>query len=104
MGTKTETGDWITRARAEIDVVDREVVALLNRRTELALELARRKRELGLPLSDPPREREVYARAGAASRGPLSAEAVVRIYRQVIAESRSLQDELHARAAAEATQ
>lgn len=80
--------------RDQIDAVDRELIALFNRRAELALRLGQRKREAGLALLDRRREEEVLARARRQSSGPLSAAAVDRLFRAILAESRRAQSQL----------
>jgi len=82
--------DW----RGQIDEVDREILRLLNLRAELVRRIGREKRARGLPLRSPMREEEVLHRVKAQNPGPLSATAVERIFRLIIAESRGLQLEL----------
>jgi len=77
-------GEW----RAEIDRVDDELVALLNRRARLAASLAAVKARAGLPLQDPEREREIIERARRACARPLDEAAVVRIFTCILQESR----------------
>jgi chorismate mutase len=45
--------------RAEVDAVNRDLVDVLQRRARLVIQIARRKRALGVPLLDPAREREM---------------------------------------------
>ncbi len=79
--------DW----RVEIDKVDAELLRLLNRRAELAVCIGESKRSAGLSVFDGEREREVVERARRENRGPLDGEAVERLFRAVIGESRRLQ-------------
>ncbi len=51
-----EASPELSEARDQIDAVDRELVALLARRTELARRAGRSKAERGLPVRDPARE------------------------------------------------
>ena len=85
------------QARAEIGRLDREIVGLLNRRAEVALEVGSIKRELGSAVYDAVQETRVYdrireenQRAGAV----LTDEAVTDIYREIISASRALQEPL----------
>lgn len=80
--------------RDQIYAVDRELVALLDRRAELALRLGERKHDAGLALLDRRREEEVLARARGQSSGPLSPAAVERLFRAILAESRRAQSQL----------
>ena len=51
----------IVRLRADIDVIDREIVRLLARRVKGAVDIARIKVEDGLPLRSPDREEDLLA-------------------------------------------
>ena len=84
--------DW----RVEIDKIDVELLRLLNARAEIAVRVGESKRVAGLSVCDPGREREVIDRARANNRGPLDDEAVERLFRAVIRESRRLQTQLAA--------
>jgi chorismate mutase len=86
--------DW----RFEIDVIDGELLRLLNARARLAMRVGESKRDAGLSVCDRGREREVIERACRANPGPLDAEAVARIFRQIIRESRRVQTETAGRA------
>lgn len=81
--------DW----RNEIDQVDRELVALLNRRAESVLGLSPLKRQQGMPVREPEREKRVVDNIVSSNRGPLSNEALERIYLAVIKEMRAMQRE-----------
>ena len=77
--------------RARIDVIDEQLVRLLNVRVACAVEVGRLKHEAGLPIYQPERESQVLSgvrkRATELS-GPLTAEAVVRIFERIIDEAR----------------
>jgi prephenate dehydratase/chorismate mutase len=91
----TKKDNPIARMRHEIDRIDGQLVHLLNQRATLAGELVRHKREAGLPIFDPTREMEVLARVIRSSKGPLSREALSAIYRQLIAQTRRLEETNH---------
>lgn len=80
----------IQRWRGEIDAIDRELLELMSRRARAALQAAACKRAAGVPILDRQREREVLARVRAENRGPLSPEAVERLFTRIIHESRTL--------------
>lgn len=80
--------------RVEIDRIDRDLVALLNYRSEIAVKIGRIKQAAGLDIWAPAREEEVYARAFEASRGPLPDDTLRFIFRELISSSRSLQRQL----------
>lgn len=79
--------DW----RRRIDEIDRKLVALLNERSRCALEIGRLKQLENLPLYQPDREREVLAAAEGANSGPLSNQAIRRLFERIIDEARSVE-------------
>src|SRR5262249_28161199 len=89
--TDKEAKAALTDCRSRIDVVDRRIVALLNERTRIVEEIGRVKRKMQMPIYEPKREDEVFANAMAANPGPLSPEAVKRIFERIIDEMRVIQ-------------
>ena len=82
----------LREARSQIDEVDRELVALLARRTELARRAGRAKAELGLPVQDPAREAELLAeREALGTAQGLDAAAVRDVFDAIVALSRQAQ-------------
>ena len=79
--------DW----RTEIDSIDNELLRLINRRAEFAVSVGMFKQQAGLPLCDRDREREVLERAQRINHGPLDDQAVAKIFRRNIYESRRIQ-------------
>jgi chorismate mutase len=77
--------------RVRIDALDRDLLELLNQRTRIVEEIGRIKQELGLPIYEPRREDDVYRNVTAHNGGPLSEEALKRIFERIIDEMRSLQ-------------
>jgi chorismate mutase len=77
--------------RSRIDVVDRRIVALLSERTRIVEQIGRIKQEMAMPIYEPKREDEVFANATSSNPGPLSAEAVKRIFERIIDEMRVVQ-------------
>lgn len=77
--------------RALIDIVDSELLCLINRRAELALEAGRAKKRAGLPICDSQRERDVIARMCHANAGPLDNTAVAKSFRRIIRETRCIE-------------
>ena len=76
--------DDLDALRSEIDALDREIVRLLNRRTQLGLAIGKAKTRSGRPIIDPEREREVLVRVAMANEGPLPQDALLALYRQLI--------------------
>lgn len=77
--------------RAQIDALDRELLALLNRRARLALEVGELKKRDGSPVFRPEREAQVIDGLKAANPGPLKAESVAPIWREVMSACRALE-------------
>ncbi len=77
--------------RVLIDEVDREIVSLLNKRTRVVHEIGRVKREAQLPVYEPKREDQVFANIMTSNQGPISQEAVRRIFERIIDEMRTIQ-------------
>jgi chorismate mutase len=78
--------------RIAIDDLDRRIVELLNERTRVVEDIGRVKRSAQLPIYEPRREDQVYENISQASAdGPLTKEAVRRIYERIIDEMRMVQ-------------
>ena len=77
--------------RKEIDGIDEQLVRLLNERSKCAIELGRIKRELGLAIYSPDREKQVIQHVTRVNGGPLDAAAVRRLFERIIDESRSIE-------------
>jgi monofunctional chorismate mutase len=88
----TASAETIDQWRAEIDRIDAQVVALLNRRAECALAIGRIKRREHKPVHVPERERAVIARAVQLNAGPLTSEAVAGVFETIIAKIRALEE------------
>jgi len=88
----------LRRLRQQIDAIDDELLGLLNKRARIALEIAHKKQQQALPVLDATREAQVIRRLGELNEGPLTAEAVARIYHAVIREMCALEQQ-HLRAA-----
>ena len=81
----------IEELRGRIDVIDDQLVRLLNVRVACAVEVGRLKHDAGLPIYQPDREARVLAsvrKSATELSGPLTAEAVVRIFERIIDEAR----------------
>lgn len=81
----------IARCRAEIDRIDQRILKLLNARAALAQRIGAHKERRNAAVYVPGRERGVLASLVGANRGPLSGQAVVAIFREIIAASRALE-------------
>jgi chorismate mutase-like protein len=83
--------DELEKYRAQIDILDRRLLDLLNERTAIVERIGRIKQERKLAVYEPKREDQVYANILSHNHGPLSAEAVKRIFERIIDEMRTLQ-------------
>lgn len=81
----------IDELRKEIDRLDGELLRIFNRRAGLALEIGKIKKDRGLPVYDPTREKAIFERMKGENPGPLEDGAIVRLFERVIDESRRLE-------------
>ncbi len=89
--TQAEARLKLEEFRVKIDDVDRRIVALLNERTTVVQDIGRVKREAQLPIYEPKREDQVFANITESNCGPISQEAVRRIFERIIDEMRTIQ-------------
>jgi chorismate mutase/prephenate dehydratase len=89
------SGAQIKTLRGKIDALDVKIQSLINDRAQLALEVAKAKQQEG---SDnfyrPEREAEVLREVMARHQGPLSAETVARLFREIMSACLSLESRL----------
>jgi monofunctional chorismate mutase len=88
-GEKMKLEDW----RKEIDSIDAEIVRLINERVKIAQKIGVLKATAGLPIVDAGREDAILQKVAARNQGVLTNEAIVRIFRGIIRESRQIQVE-----------
>ena len=77
--------------RMQIDEVDRELLALLNRRARLAQQVGEVKKREGSVAFRPEREAQVIDGMKAANPGPLKADSVAPIWREIMSACRALE-------------
>ncbi len=80
--------------RALIDSADRELLALLNRRAALALEVGELKKTEGSAVFRPEREAQVIEGLKVANSGPLSSASIGPIWREIMSACRALESPL----------
>src|SRR5688572_18647728 len=83
----------LNHCREKIDAIDTQILALLNRRAEIAKEIGTIKAIAGLPIVDTAREDTILRTIARDNPGDLDDAAAVRIYRQILDESRNVQIE-----------
>jgi chorismate mutase-like protein len=78
--------------RHDIDRVDEVLVRLLNERARCVCEIGRIKKERGIEIYQPDREKDVlnHVRAVGAE-GPLGGDAIARLFERIIDEARRLE-------------
>ncbi len=89
----TELNKKIRKYRQEIDKIDVELVRLLNNRATSATKIGHIKREYKAPVYVPSREEEVISHVREVNEGPLSHDAIRRLFERIIDESRRLERE-----------
>lgn len=78
----------LENCRAEIDVIDDELLVLLNRRAGLVVEAMVEKRRKGLAIRDRHREHVILSRVSGSNPGPMDRRGVITIFSRIISESR----------------
>jgi len=84
--------DGIDKLRREIDALDDELLALVNKRAGLAQKIGKLKG--CAPVYRPERESQILSRIGKARSGPLPAEGRVAIFREIISACRAVEEPL----------
>jgi chorismate mutase len=83
--------DPLAEWRKKIDDIDLHLVVLLNERARYAEEIGKVKLGLGLNAYSPEREEEVMENVLRANQGPLSPQAIRRLFERIIDESRAVE-------------
>jgi chorismate mutase/prephenate dehydratase len=84
----------IDALRAHIDRIDEKLLALLNRRARLAVQIGQRKHHARASIYTPDREKRIIERLAAANSGPLTADRIRPIFREIISACLSLEKQL----------
>ncbi len=90
MDSSAEIEHW----REKIDEVDAQLLELVNRRVGFALEIGRLKRAVGLPVYNREREEQIHRNVSRNNKGPLSDEAIMRLFSRIIEETRRHEQEV----------
>jgi chorismate mutase/prephenate dehydratase len=87
--------DKLRKLRARIDGLDEEIQTLLTQRAQLVLDVAKAKASVGANnFYRPEREAEVLSKVMARHRGPLSAEEMARLFREIMSACLALESKL----------
>ncbi|MFM0626818.1 prephenate dehydratase [Paraburkholderia xenovorans] len=81
----------IDNDRICIDAIDREVLALLNRRCELVREIGVAKRQAGIEILQTSREEQILSALASESQGPFGAVEIASVSNEIFAASRLMQ-------------
>ena len=81
----------LKKLRKQIDLTDKEIVRLLNRRAGIILDVARQKKQDGKNAYCPDREREVLKKIAQLNAGPLNDTALQAVYREIMSSSLALE-------------
>ena len=91
----------LEQGRKIIDAIDTEILILLNRRAHISRRLGRLKKSAGIPILDPEREENVLRKIIRENDGEIEDRALVEIYREILRESRRIQDAVVCESSAE---
>lgn len=79
--------DW----RKKIDETDSQILSLLNKRAEFAIEIGKIKRFMKIPIYNPERELIIINRLVSLNTGPLDESGVRKLFERIIDESRRIE-------------
>ena len=80
----------ISSIRAQIDEIDDELLALINKRGELSLKIRSVKKQTNVPILDEEREAQVIERLVKKNFGPISDEQVGQIFQSLMEQMRAI--------------
>ncbi len=95
---KSEPMDLLRKLKAQrgkIDLLDQKLLALLNRRVWMTLELGKIKEQMGKRIYDSQREKEVRKKLKMANQGPLKAADLRKIFAAIMGVCRDYQLRSH---------
>ena len=78
--------------RKTIDLIDKDIVTLLNKRANVAVKIGCEKKKMASPVSDPAREDGVISRVHSMSDGVINSDALEDIYRKIISACSAVQE------------
>ena len=84
----------LEKYRKEIDVTDKKIVELLNKRARVALEIGKIKNSTSSNIYVPAREKQVLDNATKNNNGPLSSNDITKIYTEIMSSCRALETKL----------
>lgn len=79
----------LAKLREEIDKIDDNLLAFLNQRINIAMTIGKLKKEKGIDIYSPEREKNIIERLSLQNKGPLSNKSLSYIFHEIISASRS---------------
>ena len=80
--------------RERLDILDEQMMSLLSERAKVVSHVADFKRRHNIPVYIPEREASIIERLRAINPGPLSSDAIERIYRTIVEEMRKFESKV----------
>jgi len=80
----TDAQSKIEQIRAQIDIIDCQLVKLFNERAQCSLDIRALKPSARLGLYDPKREEEIFTNVAACNEGPLYGDDLREIYEAIL--------------------
>jgi chorismate mutase-like protein len=74
----------LKKNRKELDLLDRKLLTLLNRRLRITLRIGKIKKGVGKKIYDPEREKEILERLQRKNKGPLNEEDLKKIFTTIM--------------------
>lgn len=81
----------LAELRSEIDVLDKQILELINKRAEVVFKIGELKRKNDMAVYDPNREKVIEQNLIKMNTGPMPNASVVKIFKTIIEASRGLQ-------------
>lgn len=81
----------LKKSRRDLDLLDQKLLALLNRRIRISLEIGKIKRRIGKKIYDAEREKEILDRLKRKNKGPLKEGDLRRIFATIMQVSKKSQ-------------
>jgi chorismate mutase len=91
--TREDAMEALRIRRELIDQVDLRILALLNERAVIVEQIGHIKQSAAMQIYEPRREDQVFLNVTEHNRGPLTADAVKRVFERVIDEMRKVQSD-----------
>jgi len=84
----------LKKLRKKIDTLDTKIISLLNERAKISLVIGKEKIKNKQGIYSPNREKEILDRIKALNKGPMSAEGLQAVYREIMSSSLSLEKDI----------